>query len=115
VPTNRTIPNNKPDIIIHDNENEGVSKDVAISGDRNVIRKDTEILKYNRHYKRNTVHVECKNIIPVIIRANRTNSKSFTKYVSNIERKHKIQEIQKTDTAVRTTGNMLNIQHMKYH
>jgi hypothetical protein len=44
---NRTIPNNKPDIIIRDNE-KGTCMliDVAISGDGNVIKKETEeILK----------------------------------------------------------------------
>jgi hypothetical protein len=40
VQTDRTIPNNKPDIIIRDNE-KGTCMfiDVAISGDRNVIKK----------------------------------------------------------------------------
>ena len=43
VQTDRTIPNNKPDVIIRDNE-EGtcMSIDVAISGDRNVIKKEAE-------------------------------------------------------------------------
>ena len=43
----RTIPNNKPDIIIRDNEKGTcVLIDVAISGDRNVIKKEAEkILK----------------------------------------------------------------------
>ena len=43
VPTNRTIPNNKPDIIIRDND-KGTHMliDVAISGDRNVIKKEAE-------------------------------------------------------------------------
>jgi len=48
VQTDRTIPNNKPDIIIRDNE-EGTCMliDVAISGDRNVIKKEAKkILKY---------------------------------------------------------------------
>jgi hypothetical protein len=48
VQTNRSIPNNKPDIIIRDNE-KGTCMliDVAISGDRNVIKKEAEkILKY---------------------------------------------------------------------
>ena len=48
VQTDRTIPNNKPDIIIRDNE-KGTCMliDVAISGDRNVIKKEAEkILKY---------------------------------------------------------------------
>jgi len=45
--TNRTIPNNKPDIIIHGNK-KGLCMliDVAISGDRNVTKKEAEILKY---------------------------------------------------------------------
>ena len=48
VQTDRTIPNNKPDIIIRDNE-KGTCMliDVAISGDRNVNKKEAEkILKY---------------------------------------------------------------------
>ena len=41
--TDRTVPNNKPDIIIRDNE-KGTCMliDVAISGDRNVIKKEAE-------------------------------------------------------------------------
>ena len=48
VRTDRTIPNQKPDIIIRDNK-EGTSMliDAAIPGDRNVIKKEAEkILKY---------------------------------------------------------------------
>jgi hypothetical protein len=48
VQTDRTIPHNKPDIIMRDNE-KGTCMliDVAIPGDRNVIKKETEkILKY---------------------------------------------------------------------
>jgi hypothetical protein len=47
VQTDRTIPNNKPYIIIRDNEKGTcVLIDVAISGDRNVIKKEAEkILK----------------------------------------------------------------------
>ena len=38
IQTDRTIPNNKPDIINRDNEKGTcVLRDVAISGDRNVI------------------------------------------------------------------------------
>jgi hypothetical protein len=46
--TDRTIPNNEPDIIIRDNEKGTcMLRDVAISGDRNVIKKEAEdILKY---------------------------------------------------------------------
>ena len=48
VRTDRTIPNNKPDIIIHDNK-KGTCMliGVAIPGDRNVIKQEAEkILKY---------------------------------------------------------------------
>jgi hypothetical protein len=48
VQTNRTILNNKPDIIIQNNK-KGTCMliDIAIPGDRNVIRKEAEkILKY---------------------------------------------------------------------
>jgi hypothetical protein len=49
VQTDRTIPNNKPDIVIRDNEKgrEHMLIDVAVPGDRNVIQKEAEkILKY---------------------------------------------------------------------
>jgi len=66
VPTNRTIPNNKSDIIIYDNEKgRCVSIDIAISGGRNVIKKDAEkIVKYKKDITTEIrkVHVECKNI-----------------------------------------------------
>jgi hypothetical protein len=48
VQADRTIPNSKPDIVIRDNE-KGTCMliDVAIPGDRNVIKKEAEkILKY---------------------------------------------------------------------
>jgi hypothetical protein len=46
--TDRTMPNNRPDIIICDNEKENCMLiEVAISGDRNVIKKKAKIiLKY---------------------------------------------------------------------
>ena len=48
VQTERSIPNNKPDIIIHDNEKGTcVLINVANSGDRNMIKKEAEkILRY---------------------------------------------------------------------
>jgi hypothetical protein len=43
VQTDRAIPNNKPDIIIRDNEKRTCKLiDIAISGDRNVIKKEAE-------------------------------------------------------------------------
>ena len=80
VQTDRTIPNNKPDIIIRDNE-KGTCMliDAAISGDRNAIKKEAEkILKY----KDLTIEIQRMwNVktkeIPVIIGATGTISKSF--------------------------------------
>ena len=48
IQTDRTIPYNKPNIIIRNNENGTCMLiDVTISGDRNVIKKEAEkILKY---------------------------------------------------------------------
>ena len=72
--------------------------DVAILGDRNVVKKEAEkILKY----KDLTVEIERMwnvktKVIPVIIGATGTILKSFRKYVSNIPGKHEVKELQKT-------------------
>jgi hypothetical protein len=86
VQTDRTIPNNKPDIIIRDNEKGTcILIDVAISGDRNVIKKEAEkILKY----KDLTIEIQFMwnvktRVIPLKIGATGTISKSFRKYASN--------------------------------
>jgi len=108
VQTDRTIPNNKPQIIIRDNE-KGTCMliDVAISADRNVIKKETEnILKY----KDLTIEIQRlwnvkTKVIPVIIGATGTISKSFRKYVSNISGNHEVKEIQKT--AILGTAHIL--------
>jgi len=108
VQTDRTIPNNKPDIIIRDNE-KGTCMliDVAISGDRNAIKKEPEkILKY----KDLTLEIQRiwnvkTKMIPVIIGATGTISKSFRKYVSNIPGKHEVKELQKT--AILGTAHIL--------
>ena len=66
--------------------------DVAISGDRNVIKKVAEkILKYEDL----TIEILCMwnvktKVIPVIIGASGTISKSFRKYVSNIPGNHEV-------------------------
>jgi hypothetical protein len=85
VQTDRTIPNNKPDVIIRDNEKRTCMLiDVAISGDRNVIKKETQkILKY----KDLTIEIQRMwtvktKVIPVITGGNGTISESFRKYVS---------------------------------
>jgi len=87
VQTDRAIPNNKPDIIIRDNE-KGTCMliDVAISGDRNVIKKEADkILKYKdlRIEIQRMWNVKAK-VIPVITGATGTVSKPFRKYVSNV-------------------------------
>jgi len=82
IQTDRIIPNNKPDIIIRDNE-KGTCMliDVVISGDRNVIKKEAEkILKY----KDLTIEIQRMwnvktKVIPVILGATGTISKSFRK------------------------------------
>ena len=82
VRTVRTLPSNKPDIIIRENEKRTCMLiDVAIPGVRNVIKKEVEkVLKY----KDLTIEIERMwnvktRVIPVTIRATGTISKSFRK------------------------------------
>jgi hypothetical protein len=82
VQTDRTIPNNKPDVIIRSNEKRTcILIDVAIPGDRNVIKKEAQkILKY----KDLTIEIQRMwnvktRVIPVIIGVTGTISKSFRK------------------------------------
>jgi hypothetical protein len=82
---NNTIPNNKPDIIIRDNE-KGTCMliDVAISRDRNVMKREAEkILKP----KDLTIEIQRR------------------KYVSNITGNHEVRELQKT--AILGTAHIL--------
>jgi len=108
VQTDRTIPNNKPDIIIRDNgKRTCMLIDVAISADRNVIKKEAEkIIKY----KDLTIEIQRMwnvktKVIPVIIGATGAISKSLRKYVSNIPGKHEVKELQKT--AILGTAHIL--------
>jgi hypothetical protein len=72
--------------------------DVAIPGDRSVIRKEVEkILKYEDL----TLEIQCMwnvktNVFPVIIGSTRTISTSFRKYLSNVPGIHEVKELQKT-------------------
>jgi len=72
-------------------------KDVAISGDTNMIKKEAEkILKY----KDLTIEIHCMwnvkaKVIPVIIGATGTMSKTFRKYVSNIPGNTKLRNCRK--------------------
>jgi hypothetical protein len=108
VQTDRTIPNNKSDIIIWDNEKKTYMLIVvAISGERNVIKTEAEkILKY----KDLTIEIQHMwnvktKVIPVIIEVTGTISNSFRKYVSNIPRNHEVKELQKT--AILGTAHIL--------
>jgi hypothetical protein len=72
--------------------------DVAISGDRNVIKKEAEkILQYKglTIEIQRTWNVKTK-VIPVITGTTGTISKSFRKYVSITPGKHEVKELQKT-------------------
>ena len=71
-----------------------------------IIKKAEMILKY----KELTTEIQRKwnvktKVIPVIIGATGTISKSFGKYVSNISGKHEVKELQKT--AVLGTAHIL--------
>jgi len=86
--------------IEHNNNNKGTCTliDVAISGDRNVNKKEAEkILKYkDLTIEKTTIWNVKTKMIPVIIGATGTTSKSFRKYASNISGKHEVKELQKT-------------------
>ena len=98
--TDRTVADNKPDIIIRDNE-KGTCMliDVATPGDRNVIKRESEkILKYKDlviGIKR-MWNVKSK-VMPVITGATGTISKSLRQYLTNIAGKHAIKELQTSD------------------
>jgi 3-deoxy-D-manno-octulosonic acid (KDO) 8-phosphate synthase len=98
VQTYKTIPNNKPDIIIHDNKKGTcVLIDFAISGDRNVIKKEAgKVLKYTDLI----IEIHCMwnmkaKVIPVITEVTATISKSLRQYLRNIPGKHEIKGVQK--------------------
>jgi len=81
--------------------------DVAMPGDRNMIKKEAEeILKYKdlKIEIQRMWNVKTK-VIPVIIGATGTISKSFKKYVSNIPENHEVKELQKT--AILGTAHIL--------
>jgi hypothetical protein len=81
--------------------------DVAIPGDRNVIQKEAE---KNLKYKNLTIEIQRMwnikaRVIPVIIGANGTISKSFRKHVSTIPGNRAVKELQKT--AISDTAHIL--------
>jgi hypothetical protein len=81
--------------------------DVAISGDRNVIKKEAEKIS---KYKDLTIEIQRMGnvktrVIPVITGATGTISKSFRKYVSNIPGNHEVRELHQT--AILGTAHIL--------
>ena len=81
--------------------------DVAIAGDRNVIKKEAKKILKHKDIKieiQRMWNVKTK-VIPVMIWATGTISKSFRKYVSNIPGKHEDKELQKT--AILGTAHIL--------
>jgi hypothetical protein len=82
-----------------------MSIDVAISGDRNVIKKEAEILKYKDLITeiQRMWNVKAK-VIPAIIGVMGTIAKSLRQYLSNLKGKY-IKELQKT--AILCTAHLL--------
>ena len=81
--------------------------DVVISEDRNVIKKEAEKILKNKDLTIETQrmwNIKTK-VIPVIIGATGTISKSFRKYVSNVPGNHEVKELQKT--AILGTAHIL--------
>jgi hypothetical protein len=90
--------------VISDNE-EGscVSTDAAISGDRNVTKKEAEkVLKYEEFV---TQIERMWNVIPAVTGAAGTISKSLRQYLSNRPVKQEIKELQQT--AILGTAHLL--------
>ena len=85
-----------------------MSIDVAIPGDRNVIKKEAEkILKYEDL----VTEIQCMwnvkaKVIPVITGATGNISKSLRQYLSNITGKHEIKGLQKSSHIGHCTHNV---------
>jgi len=89
VQTCRTIPNNKPAILVRDNE-KGTCMliDVAVFGDRNVIKIEAETILI---YRDLIIESQCKwnvnaKVIPVIAGATGTVSQSLRQYLNSMSR-----------------------------
>jgi hypothetical protein len=99
VQTLRTIPNNKPDIVIRENE-KGTCRliYVAVSGDRSVIKTEAEKILKNKGLTTEIQRIwnVTTKLVPEITGATKTTSKYFRKYLGNIPGKHEIKELLKT-------------------
>jgi len=81
--------------------------DVAISGDRNVIKKEAQKILKNKNL---IIEIQCMwnvkaKVIPVIIGVTETISKSLRRYMSDIPGRNEIKELQKS--AVVGTAHIL--------
>ena len=114
VKNDRTFPNNKADILICDNETgTRVLINVAISGDRNMFKREAEKM---RKYDFLIVEIQSMwnlkgKLIPVITGATGTTSTQSRQYLSNKPRRHKIKELQKKKPRIEystlTVGNTI--------
>jgi len=108
VRTDRTIPNNKLDIIIFDNK-QGTFMliDVAIPGDRNVTKKEAEKIL---EYKDLIIEIQrmwnvTAKVIPVITGATGIILKSLRQYLNNIPEKHELNKNSRMGHCSHTTEN----------
>jgi len=96
--TNRTIPNNKPDTIIRDNEKGTYMLiEVVIYGDGNVIKKEAEKILTYRCF---IIEIQPmwnvkKKVVPVIIVATATISNLLRQHQNNLLGKNEIKELKK--------------------
>jgi len=109
-----TVAKNKPDIIIRGNQKEtSVLLDTAISGVRNVMEKDAEVLSYTKSLpqKYDVCVMLTTKVMTVIMWATGTTSKLFRKYLSNILGKHEIKELQKKTAILGTVHVLLKVRN----
>ena len=99
--TDITIPDNKPDTITHDNNNGTFMLIyVAVSGERQVIKKEAEkILKHRdltKEKERNSAYgiKKKRELISVVIVTTETTSVSLRKYLSHMSGKLSIKKPQ---------------------
>ena len=95
--TDRTVPNNKPVILIRNNETLKCIIDAEIPGDGNMIKTAAEKILKHEDLTIKTQRVRnVKTSKTIMIRSTGGISKSLRKYLGIITIKHEIKELQKT-------------------
>jgi hypothetical protein len=92
--TDRTVPNNKTDIIIRDNKNEHVCY-ICCKSWKHIFKREAEkILKYKDIITeiQRMWNVKAK-VIPVIVGVTGININALRQYLNNIPGKHEIKEL----------------------